>query len=459
MNLTFPVALTLIALHTAQVGATDVADEAQRVFAKVSPSVVTIKTFDAKGAPEAQGSGVVVGVGLIASNCHVIEDAASIRVIAAQGELVAEWTRRLPGLDLCLLKVDKLQAASLVLRATNSLKVGEPIFAIGNPLGFGLAVSKGLIAVLKQSEPYPLIVATAPQSPGSSGGGLFDTDGRLIGITTAVMGTGQNLNLILAADGITTLIEKGAPRSAIPLAPLPERVWQNEAEVLQKNSNWPALEKLALDWSRAQTMSARPLAYLGMAQETLNRHAEAESTLRKALVLDEHHAFAWLNLATVLNSLGRHKEAEHALQQAERLMPNHADPSRFRAEWFKKQAKPAEALLQINESIRKSPGRSYVWNLLGEIEDSLGHNEAAIQAFSTSLRLIRANAEAQRSSARLANSSINVDETARLQALQDTANDDESRVQLAIGQIEKKRGRLAQAEKAIRAAISLSPKS
>ncbi len=213
--------IPLTALMALPVCAIDTAGEAQRVFAKVSPSVVTVKTFDVKGSAEGQGSGVVVGPGLVASNCHVVEGAASIRVTATQGEMRAEWTRRLPGLDLCLLKVEGLQAAPLPLRPSNSLIVGEPAYAVGNPLGFGLAASQGLITSLRQDKPYPLILSTAAQSPGSSGGGLYDAEGRLIGLTTAVMSAGQNLNLILAADALKALIEKGEARP--PVAPFQPR--------------------------------------------------------------------------------------------------------------------------------------------------------------------------------------------------------------------------------------------
>ncbi|MDO8651754.1 MAG: tetratricopeptide repeat protein [Undibacterium sp.] len=459
MKLIFPTTFMLIIVNAAPAWAIDLADEAQRIFTKVSTSVVTIKTYDAKGNPEAQGSGVVVGVGLIASNCHVIEEATSIRVIAAQGEMAAEWLRKSPGLDLCLLKAEGLQATPLPLRLSHSLKVGEPTYAVGNPLGFGLAVSKGLIAVVRQAEPYPLILATAAQSPGSSGGGLFDAEGRLIGITTAVMGAGQNVNLILAADGLNALITKGTPRPPIPLIPVPERRWLDEAEVMQRSGNWPALEKLALDWSQLQPLSARPLVSMGMAQYELKRYVEAETTLRKSIALDEHHAFAWINLASVLENLGQSEEAERALQQAERLVPSYAEPSRRRAEWYKKQGKPAAALLQIKEAIRKDPGRSFMWEIRGKIEDSLGHKDEALHAFAIALRLGSADAEVQRRLAKLPVQSDAVNGAAQLTVMTDAGNKDESRAQLVVGLYDMQLGRLAQAEDAIRKAISLAPDS
>lgn len=312
MKLKTITASVVLVLNAAQGWAADVPDDAQRVFATVSPSVVSIKVLDEQGALEAQGSGVVVRAGLVATNCHVVQEASAIRVVTAQGELPGEWTRQMPGLDLCMLSVSGLNAAPLRLRRSDSLTTGEPVYAVGNPLGFGLAVSTGLIAVFERKEASHLVVSTAPLSPGSSGGGLFDRDGRLIGITTAVLGTGQNLNRILAADELARLIDKGEPRPPSPSVPAPEKRWAAEATALQTSENWAALEPHAQAWSQSQPGSAEPLVFLAMAQSGLKRDAEAETTLRRALVLDQHYAFGWLNLARVLASLGRPEEAEQA---------------------------------------------------------------------------------------------------------------------------------------------------
>lgn len=459
MTYRFPTAVALMTFMATPAWAIDAADEAQRIFAKVSPSVVTIKTFDAKGSPEGQGSGVVVGPGLVASNCHVVEDAASIRVTARQGEMSADWSRKLPGLDLCLLKVEGLQAAPLPLRPSNSLKVGEPAYAVGNPLGFGLAASQGLITSLRQDKPYPLILATAAQSPGSSGGGLFDAEGRLIGITTAVMGSGQNLNLILAADALTALMEKGVPRPPVAPVPAPERRWMDEVKAVGQSGNWLALEKLALEWNRSQPLSVWPLVTMGTAQFQLKRFAEAETSFRKAITLDENNATGWSSLAEVLEALGRSAEAERALQQAERLQPGYAVPNTVRAGWFKKQGKPEAALVQIKEAIRKDPGFSFPWSVLGEIEDSLGHKAEARHAFSVALRLQSSDAEMRRQLAKTVNTGDSANGAAESKPATDPSKESEGGAQLEIGLSDMKLGRLVQAEDAIRKAVLLAPNS
>ena len=86
MNLkAFALSATLVASASFALSA-KAADEAQNVFAKVSSSVVTLRTVDDQGQPEGQGSGVVVGKGLVATNCHVVRRASAIRVSTPDGE-------------------------------------------------------------------------------------------------------------------------------------------------------------------------------------------------------------------------------------------------------------------------------------------------------------------------------------------------------------------------------------
>ena len=453
------VASLVLILAAARASEAEALDDAQRVFARVSASVVTVEAADAQGTVESQGSGVVVGDGQVATNCHVIREAASIRVRLAKAELPAVWSHRLPGLDLCMMTVSGLKAGPVKLRSSQGLVVGEPVYAIGNPLGFGPAVSTGLIAVAEQRPPYPLLVATAQQSPGSSGGGLFDREGNLLGITTATLGTGQNLNRILTADAVADLIAKGVPPPAAPVIPAPERSWNDEAQALQQSGHWAELERLAQTWTRAQPSSALPLVFLGVAQSQSKRDTEAEKNVRSALALDEHLAWGWLVLAGSLSSQGRADEAEQALVQAERAQPSDAQPSKLRADWLWRKGKPAEALPWVKESLRKDPGPGDAWALLGKIEDDLGHSAPATRAFATALRLGSADADVKRRLAALSAQTGNADEAIRLGLLKDASVEQESATRLAIGVSEMKQGRLGPAEDAIRKAIALSPAS
>ncbi|HET7369699.1 MAG TPA: serine protease [Gammaproteobacteria bacterium] len=184
---------------------------ASRVFSIASPSVVVVKAFNAEGQALAQGSGVVIAKGVVISNCHVFEEANtdSARIFYHNKRLSAELHYADPGHDLCSFTVKGLPAPSIAMATTAGIKVGENAYAIGAPEGLNLTLSAGLISSLRKVPGGTVIQTTAPISPGSSGGGLFDSQGRLIGITSYYYKKGQQLNFALPVEWIKTLPQRG----------------------------------------------------------------------------------------------------------------------------------------------------------------------------------------------------------------------------------------------------------
>lgn len=76
---------------------------AEGLFKQVSSSIVTVLTFDEKNHQEGQGSGVVIGEGRIASNCHVVREANSLKVTTGAQEYAASWTQTDPSRDICVI--------------------------------------------------------------------------------------------------------------------------------------------------------------------------------------------------------------------------------------------------------------------------------------------------------------------------------------------------------------------
>ena len=90
------------------------------------------------------------------------------------------------------------------VRSYDSLQVGEAAYTLGSPVGLELTLSNGIVSGRRDEEQRHYVQTTAPISPGSSGGGLFDARGNLIGITTlALVGRerlNQSLNFAIPAD-------------------------------------------------------------------------------------------------------------------------------------------------------------------------------------------------------------------------------------------------------------------
>lgn len=446
-------------VHAASAHSDAPAEEAKQVLAKVQTSVVTVHSLDERGDPGGQGSGVVIGAGLVATNCHVVRGAASLRVTGTSGEFGAQWIRQDPHRDLCILSAEGLAVPAVKLRRSASLSIGEPVYAVGNPLGFGMAVSAGLISVVDTKNTPPVVITSAPLSPGSSGGGLFDRDGQLIGVTTAVLGTGQNINLVLSSDGLDRIATDGDKPRLPPPLPAPERQWEQEATALQNSSDWARLENLAKDWQNAKPTAAAAATFIGLAQRRLKRNDEAATTLERALALDDHNAFAWLLYGQVLKNLGRPAEANQALDRAEAVHPDYSDPPAARAEWLRQEGRLDEARAQIKESLRRAPGRSDAWRVLGLIEDQRGDKTGALHAFQISLRLGEANADVSQRAAQLLADAGKADEASRVNAQAAHGQQESARSQVAIGLAELQRKRLGPAEDAIRKAIAMAPES
>lgn len=185
---------------------------AEELFRRASPSIWVIATLDPQGKPLAAGTGVVIEQGRLVTNCHVLAKAGAIVVkhenVAFQAQLEYPDTER----DLCSIKVANFTAPAVVTASVDTLRVGQKIYTIGNPRSLEQTMSDGLVSALRRNRSGAIeyIQISAPISPGSSGGGLFDEQGRLVGITTSGMtGVAQNLNFARPADWIFDLPERG----------------------------------------------------------------------------------------------------------------------------------------------------------------------------------------------------------------------------------------------------------
>ncbi len=180
------------------------------VYENVVNSVVAV-FFGDPGQGRVQGSGVVIGPNTLVTNCHVVGKADSGVVVQALTDGVAvqkfEMTADVGDVredrDLCVLLVDDLSdppAVPAVLGITSGLSVGDDVYAVGSLAGSPVKLSKGVISQFRNcrdmgfsgdacsGQPAPIIRFDARIGLGSSGGGLFDAQGRLIGITAFVRG-------------------------------------------------------------------------------------------------------------------------------------------------------------------------------------------------------------------------------------------------------------------------------
>lgn len=151
---------------------------------------------DGPGEPQAQhalGSGVIVSPdGYILTNNHVVKNAKEIQIALNDGRnLAAKVIGTDPESDIALIKVNANNLPALTLTDSDKVEVGDVVLAIGNPFGVGQTVTSGIVSAKDRATSGEMdedfIQTDAAINPGNSGGALVDTDGRLVGINTAIL--------------------------------------------------------------------------------------------------------------------------------------------------------------------------------------------------------------------------------------------------------------------------------
>ena len=193
-------------------------DTSVGVASKVLPSIVGIKVqysvntfFNRPSTGEAEGSGVIISEdGYILTNNHVVAsgDTSSYYQVSEANKITVtlfndstEYEAKIIGTDaqtdLAVIKIEKTGLSAATLGDSDSLKVGETVFAFGNPLGMQSSVTSGIVSAVNREvtdsdgQSYTLIQTDAAINSGNSGGALVNSKGEVIGINTMkINGTG-----------------------------------------------------------------------------------------------------------------------------------------------------------------------------------------------------------------------------------------------------------------------------
>jgi 2-alkenal reductase len=212
------------------------------LFRNASPSVVHVfaqprvsrlrERFGYGGEEDQRQSGtgfIWDNAGHIVTNNHVVSGASAYQVRLASGEIVpATLVGRAAPYDLAVLRLGRVSAPPppLAVGSSADLKVGQAVFAIGNPFGLDQTLTTGVISALQRRLPTPdggelsdVIQTDAAINPGNSGGPLLDSSGRLIGVNTAIYspsGASAGIGFAIPVDVVNRVVPQLIKRGSVP---------------------------------------------------------------------------------------------------------------------------------------------------------------------------------------------------------------------------------------------------
>jgi serine protease Do len=281
-------------------------------FVPLSGSVVRVEVEREHGGLSV-GTGITIAPSVVVTNCHVTRDATAAH-ISGSGMLwdvsgqVAD-----PQHDVCFLRVPAWRGKPVVLGATDKLRLGQQVVALGFTGGAGIALTSGHVLALHALDAAHVVESDTAFTSGASGGGLFDSEGELVGLLTFRLRGSTGTFYSLPVEWI----RDGMPRENqwTALAPLRgERAfWQAEsaalpyfmqAPPLDADGQWGALLELADRWAAASPRDAEALLVRGKALQMLNRPQPAVAAYVAALRLSPDDPLAWYGLALCYAAVG-----------------------------------------------------------------------------------------------------------------------------------------------------------
>lgn len=360
------------------------AKTATEVFESVSPSIVIVLGMDAKGKVIGLGSGVVIGNEEIVTNCHVIEKAAALAIKHSERKLSAklkhaDWTR-----DVCSLTVNGLNVPSAILGSTIKLKVGRKVFAIGAPRGLELTLSEGIVSSLREMGDGHYLQITAPISPGSSGGGLFDEEGRLIGLPTFYLSSGQQLNFAIPVEWIKSLAQRS---TQVKKAGRSLSEWVSKTIDLESRKDFSKLLEHARAWTEAQPGEPSAWYALGNAYGRTAQYEKAIEAYLQSLHIEPKSGAVWSNLGVTLSRTGQISLSIEAYQQALDIDPKNVKDWLALGNAYYKTAQYEKAGEAYQQSLRIDPQEAQAWYGLGSAYHFTSQFKKAIEAYQQALRI------------------------------------------------------------------------
>ena len=286
----------------------------------ITPAIVKVHVVDKTGN-QGIGSGIVVAENQVATNCHVVANAQGVQ-IGKSGDafsptsMKADWRH-----DLCILQFQFLDIKPVVLGDTKKLTYEQSVFSKsfgGNAIK--PIISFGSIKALYTLDNENIIQSSAGFAMGASGGGLFDDEGRLIGLTTFKSPGRHAFFYSIPVEWIKNLMRQGkdiqiTSQTELPFwdAPFEKRPYFMQTYDAARESQWDRLKEIAALWLKSEPQSNEALFTDAIARFELKDYEVAKKELNDVVKKNPRHAQAQLYLLK-LAKLSHDDNATNAIE-------------------------------------------------------------------------------------------------------------------------------------------------
>ena len=361
----------------------------QRLLREDLNAVVVVSAYDNLGAMMSQGSGFLIKPSGTAVTClHVIAGAFDAKVkvgtklLDTEGVLYIDQEN-----DVAVLKVKGGRDLPVLRTADASQKdVGKTVYVISNPLGFEKSFTEGVLSAIPLMGKKKALAITAPISPGSSGGPVFNEKGRVIGMVQASARQGQNLNFALPARVIEE--ELGRAKKVIPLRE------SGVASITRTAGYWMNIgfDDLDAGWlPQAADAFSNAIRFkpdledaffqLGYTYAMMNRPKDAIVALNEAVKLKSDDKDAYYQMGMSYLALRDFRSAVKAFQNALGDKPDGSD-AQFELALAHAQACQYREAIEVFKQVVAARPQHYVARFnLGLAYERLGMDKEAEEAF------------------------------------------------------------------------------
>jgi serine protease Do len=176
------------------------------IFKQTAPSIYLIVAAKDEAAMKRgrsiyEGSAVAITPTTALTNCHIVKGRKTLILLQGKQHDTAIVIASDSRTDRCIIETQAMKLHPIFgVRPYGDIAIGEKVYTIGNPSGLTSTLGEGLVSGLRTQQGVRYVQTSAPISPGSSGGGLFDEHGNLLGITSFKIEDAENLNFAIAAE-------------------------------------------------------------------------------------------------------------------------------------------------------------------------------------------------------------------------------------------------------------------